>query len=132
MSFGPRPEKTGPECGAGQGADKNFGISTFFIKGTPLKIGRWSLLVLCNFLIRRTPRAPRVPRGGHGRGETQKSKLGFFYRRDPPKSQILRTFCYIQLFDFTQPRGSTVRQNPQKWGPIPGSLNKSWEFGGSA
>ena len=61
LSFGPRPEKTVPENGAGRGANKNFGISTLFIKGTPAKIGRWSLLVLCNFLIRRTPRAPPVP-----------------------------------------------------------------------
>ena len=80
LIFGPRPEKTRPEGGAGRGADKNFGISTFFIKGTPAKIGRWSLFVLCNFLIRRTPRAPWVPRapGGPGRGENQKSKLGCF------------------------------------------------------
>ena len=69
LIFGPRPEKTGPEGGAGRGADKNFGISTFFIKGTPAKIGRRSLLVLCNFLIRRTPRAPRVPRGPGGSRE---------------------------------------------------------------
>ena len=55
LIFGPRPEKTGPEGGAGQGADKNFGISTFFIKGTPAKIGRRLFPLLCNFLIRRTP-----------------------------------------------------------------------------
>ena len=66
LSFGPRPEKTGPEGGAGRGADKNCGISTFLIKGTPAKIRRRSLSVLCNFLIRRTPRAPRVPRGPGG------------------------------------------------------------------
>ena len=69
LSFGPRPEKTRPEGGAGRGADKNFGISTFFIKGTPAKIRRWSFSVLCNFLIRRTPRAPRVPRGPGGSRE---------------------------------------------------------------
>ena len=61
------------ENGAGRrgwpGADKNFGISTFFIKGTPAKIGRQSFSVLCNFLIRRTPRAPRVPRGPGGSQE---------------------------------------------------------------
>ena len=51
-NFGPRPEKTGPEGGAGQGGNQNFGISIFFIKRTPAKIGRRSLLVLCNFLIR--------------------------------------------------------------------------------
>ena len=40
LIFGPRPVKTGPEGGAGRGADKNFGISTFFIEGTPAKISR--------------------------------------------------------------------------------------------
>ncbi len=33
------PEKTGPEGGAGRGAILNFGISIFFKKGTPLKLG---------------------------------------------------------------------------------------------
>ena len=33
--FVPRPEKTGPEGRAGQGPNKDFGILTFFIKGTP-------------------------------------------------------------------------------------------------
>ena len=97
LIFGPRPEKTGPEGGAGQGADKNFGISTFFIKGTPAKIGRQSFSVLCNFLIRRTP-------GGPGRGENQKLKSGYFFiEGTPPPNQILRTFCFIQLFDSTHP-----------------------------
>ena len=58
---------TARENGAGRrgwpGGDQNFGISTFLIKGTPHKIRRWSLLVLCNFLIRRTPRAPGVSQG---------------------------------------------------------------------
>ena len=39
---------------------------------------------------------------------------GIFYSRYPPQNQILRTFCFIQPFDKTQPRG-----------PI-------WEFGGSS
>ena len=43
LNFWPRPEKTGPEGGAGRGGDQNFGISTFFIKGTPAKIGCRSL-----------------------------------------------------------------------------------------
>ena len=113
LIFGPRPEKTGPEGGAGRGADKIFGISTFFIKGTPAKIGRQSFSVLCNFLIRRTPRAPRVPRGPGG-VKIKSQNWVIFYRRDPPQNQILRTFCFIQPFDKTQPRG-----------PI-------WEFGGSS
>ena len=41
------------ENGAG-GANQNFKISIFCIKVTPAKIRRWSLLVLCNFLIRGT------------------------------------------------------------------------------
>ena len=69
LIFGPRPEKTGPEGWASRGADKNFEISTFFIKGTPAKIGRWSFSVLCNILIRRTPRAPPVPQGPGGSRE---------------------------------------------------------------
>ena len=42
LIFGTWPEKTGPEGGAGRWADQNFGISTFFIKGTPAKFGRRS------------------------------------------------------------------------------------------
>ena len=44
LSFGPQPEKMGPEGGAGRGANQNFGILTFFIKGTPAKIGYRSIL----------------------------------------------------------------------------------------
>ena len=57
LSLGPRPEKMGPEGGDGLEAYQNFGISTF-CKGEPSKIGRWSLFVLCNFLIRSTPWIP--------------------------------------------------------------------------
>ena len=39
LSFGLRPEKTGPEGGTGRGADQNFGNLIIFIKGTPLKLG---------------------------------------------------------------------------------------------
>ena len=69
FDFWPTAGENGAGSKAGLGADKNFGISTFFIKGTPAKIGRRSLSVLCNFLIRRTPRAPRVPRGPGGSRE---------------------------------------------------------------
>ena len=55
LILGTWPEKIRPEGGAGGVSDKIFGISIFFIKGTPPKIRRWSLLVLCNFLIGRTP-----------------------------------------------------------------------------
>ena len=97
---------TAGENGAGRrgwpGADKNFGISTFFIKRTPAKIGRRSFSALCKFLIRRTPRAPRVPRGPGG-VKIKSQNWVVFYRRDPPQNQILRTFCFIQLFDSTHP-----------------------------
>ena len=33
LIFGPQPEKTGPEGGAGRGGDQNLGISIFLIKG---------------------------------------------------------------------------------------------------
>ena len=33
--LGPLPEKTGPEGGAGLGADRNFGVSIFFYKRDP-------------------------------------------------------------------------------------------------
>jgi len=75
-----------------------------------------------------TPRAPRVPREGW----KSKGKIGFFYRRVPPQNQILRTFCFIQLFDLTHPWGATGLWNPQKRGVFPSLLNKSWEFGGLA
>ena len=83
FSFGPRLEKTGPEGGAGREADQNFGISIFLIKGTPAKIRCWSLFVLCNFLIRRTSRAPRVPLGPGG-VKIKSHNWGILYRRDPP------------------------------------------------
>ena len=35
LIFCPQPEKTGPEGGAGQGGNQNFGFQTFFIKGIP-------------------------------------------------------------------------------------------------
>ena len=81
--FGPRHKKTGPEGGAGGMGDQNFGISKFFVKGTPPKIRRWSLFVLCNFLIRGTPRAPGVPRGPR-RVKIKSKHWGIFYRRDSP------------------------------------------------
>ena len=115
LSFGLRPEKTGPEGGAGRGANQNFGTSTFYITGIPAKIGRRSLLVLCNSLIRRPPRAPRVPRGPGG-GKIKSLNWGIFYST-PPQNQMLRTFCFIQLFDSTQPRGSTGPSKSSKRGP---------------
>ena len=66
--------------------------------------------------------------------KTTSQNWGIFYRRDPPpkKNQILRTFNFIQLFDLTQPRGPMRPTKLSKRGPIPGSLNKSREFGGHA
>ena len=43
------PRKTGPEGGAGRGGDQNFGISTFFIKGTPLKMRAGRFLFYASF-----------------------------------------------------------------------------------
>ena len=57
LIFCPRPEKTGPEGGAGPGGIQKFGISIFFIKGTLPKIRRWYFFLLCNLLIQRTSRA---------------------------------------------------------------------------
>ena len=42
------------------------------------------------------------------------------------------TLSLMQLFDLTQPRGPSGSSKSSKNGPIPGSLNKSWEFGGHA
>ena len=42
------------------------------------------------------------------------------------------TFGVMQLFDITQPRGPTGLVKIVKKSPIPGSQNKSWEFGGHA
>ena len=53
----------------------NFNIS---YKRDPPKIRRWSLLVLCNFLIRRTPRAPGVPQGP-GRVKIKSQNRGLFF-----------------------------------------------------
>ena len=58
----PDTENTGPEGRGGRG-HQNFGILTFFNKGTPSKIRRWSLFVLCSFLIWCTPRVPWVSPG---------------------------------------------------------------------
>ena len=92
---------TAPNGWAGRGANQNFGFSTFCIKGTtPPKISRRLLLVICNFLIQSTPRAPRVP-WGLRRGENQKSKLGYFY-------------FVLFIFDSRHPEALQARQNPQK------------------
>ena len=49
-----------------QGANQNFGISIFFLKGTSPKIMRWSLFVLCEFLIRCTTGPQGYPRSREG------------------------------------------------------------------
>ena len=40
------------------------------------------------------------------------------------------TFGVMQFFYTTQPQGPTGSSKASKRGPFPGSLNKSWEFGG--
>ena len=84
LIFGPRHEKTGPEGGAGGRGDQNFGISIFFVKRTPPKIRRRSLFVLCNFLIRGTPRAPGVPQGPR-RVKIKSQNWGIFIEGIPPE-----------------------------------------------
>ena len=60
LAHGPR--KRGQIAGLARGQPKfwNFNI---FHKRRPPKIRHWSLLVLCTFLVRCTPKAPGVPRG---------------------------------------------------------------------
>ena len=101
--------------------DQNFGISIFFLKWDPQKSGSGWFCFFANFWS-------DAPWGSQGypcpeRCENQKSKLGYFYRREPPKIKFLEHFV---LFN---PR---ARQNPQKKGSFPGSLNKRWEFGGGS
>ena len=49
LIFGPRPEKTGLEAEAGQGADQSFGIAIFLIKRTPAKSGTGRFLFYATF-----------------------------------------------------------------------------------
>ena len=35
-----------------------------------------------------------------------KVKIMVFFRRDPHQNQIIRTFCFIEIFDLTQPWGT--------------------------
>ena len=60
----------------GLGGEQNFGISTFFIKGTPSKIRHWSMFVYATFWLD----APLGPQGYPQSQECkiQKSKLGYF------------------------------------------------------
>ena len=48
LIFIPRPEKTGPEGGGGQG-DQIFGIPIFLSKGPPLKSGAGHFLFYVTF-----------------------------------------------------------------------------------
>ena len=98
-------KKTGLDSGPDSGADQNFGIST------PPKIRCRLLSVLCNFLIQRTTRAPRVPRG-LGRGENQ--NWGIFYRNDPPQNEILRTFVLFNFLNQHSTEALQTRLYPQK------------------
>src|SRR5574343_200674 len=72
LSFCPCPEKMGQEIRAVLGGSKNFGISTFFIKGTPTDLGPGSILLLCVRVLKRTPGAPRAqPESGGSKFESQ-------------------------------------------------------------
>ena len=62
------PRKRGQKAGLAWGPTKIWEFWHFFIKGTPAKIGHWSLSVWCNFLIQRNSRAPQVPHGPVGGG----------------------------------------------------------------
>ena len=74
LNFGPQPEKNEPKGWAGRPGNKNFGIWTFFIKGTPAYLGQGSIRVLCLRVIGCTPGAPGVrPKGG---GQNLKVKIG--------------------------------------------------------
>ena len=103
------------------GGDQNFGNSTFFIKGTPLKLGVGGFLLM-HIFDPTHPEGPMGPPGSQG-VENQKSKLGYFIEGPPPPYQINWTFCFIQLFDSRQPRGPTGPTKSSKSGPR--SLNKS-------
>ena len=83
LIFSPRPEKTGPEGWAGKRGNQNFRISAFFIyKGSPLKSGACDILFMRIF----NSTHPEGPRGTPRPIKVKiKSKLGYFYRRDPTK-----------------------------------------------
>ena len=49
LIFGLLPEKTGPESRSCRGANQNFGILTFFIKGPPLNLGAGRFLFYPTF-----------------------------------------------------------------------------------
>ena len=118
------PRKRGWKAGLAGESNKIFGISIFFMKGTPAKIWPWSHLVLCNFLIPRTPRAPVIT-PGPGRVKIKSQNWGF-YGRDSPHPQILKAFCFIQLFDSTQPRGPTGPSKSSKRVAFPGLQLEIW------
>ena len=96
MSFGPWPEKRGPEGGADRG-DQNLGISTFYVKGTPAKIGHGSILVLFDSLIRLHPEGP-TGTPGPWEGRKSKVKIGYFFGRDPPTKSNSKNILFYSFF----------------------------------
>ena len=85
LIFCPQPKITGLEGGAGRGAIKILELQHFY-KMESTKISCRSLLVLCNFLIQRTPRAPGVPPvpGGMKRKDHNWGIVVFFIQGTSP------------------------------------------------
>ena len=63
-------------------------------------------------------------------GYIKVGNLGVLYKTELEGDPETFTFGFMQLFDKTQPRGLTGLSKAPKRGPIPGLLNKSWEFWG--
>ena len=114
LIFGSRP----------QGDNQNFGVSTFFMKGTappPPKIRRRSLFVSCNFFFRCTPRVPVVPPLPGGL-KIKSQNWSIFLEWIAPKSNFFFNSWFYAAqgpfwFDATPSKFS-------KRGGFPGSLKK--------
>ena len=128
LIFYPGLEKTGPKGRAGRPGAKNFGILTFFIKGTPAQMGCGYFLILCNFVVRCTLRAAGDPAGGPG-PKIKNWNFNFFYKSKVVVDPILRLFGYLQLFDRMHPQGpralGKVRKRPWDYCLV----NKMLDFG---
>ena len=84
FNFGPMAQENGAERRGWLGGQTKFlEFQYFFMKGTPAKIWPRSHLVLCNFLIPRTPRAPVVT-PGPGRVKIKSQNWGFLWKELPP------------------------------------------------
>ena len=96
------------------GDNQNFGNSIFFIKGTPAKIRRRLLLLLCNFLIWHTPRAqglPPVPGGVRIKSTNRNIKagnLGVMHKTRIVGDYQTLTFVFMHLFDMRDRGGAMM------------------------